>query len=346
MNKKLIIQAKQPNCLIDRETNVHNALQDFNLPYLSIDMLENEKNNFFKILRDCVVDVNALQQIANSKVLIAEIPSKFSRLYDQGKIKLDESAKVFGNHTPNLRDGNGNLIGQLTIKEGCNPLNIINAMANMTLYHAVQQVSAQIEAVDKKVSLIYQGQMDDRYAEITGIYETHTLLLSDMQRRSEDHVMRSIQSLKVGLHQIHFEVSRLFEEFEKAPRNKWIFRWRCLVSPLFKRSYANSLSNDLTNINKELFQYYIFVLLTDMLMNDMGQNLQHITANHSDFKKLSERISNNKSLIKKLSFVKEADYDEMDRLRNVDKKYLGLLNENIDSIQLELSQTDIKLLNQ
>lgn len=345
MNKKLIIQAKQPNCLIDRETNVHNALQDFNLPYLSIDMLENEKNNFFKILRDCVVDVNALQQISNSKVLIAEIPSEFSRLYDQGKIKLDESAKVFGNHTPNLRDGNGNLIGQLTIKEGYNPLNIINAMANMTLYHAVQQVSAQIEAVDKKVSLIYQGQKDDRYAKITSIYKTHTLLLNDMQRRSKDYVATIIQNLTEGLHQIHFGVSRLFEEFEKAPINKWIFRWRCLRS-FSMRSYANSLSNDLTNINKELFQYYIFVLLTDMLMNDMGQNLQHITANHSDFKKLSERISNNKSLIKKLSFVKEADYDEMDRLRNVDKKYLGLLNENIDSIQLELSQTDIKLLNQ
>ena len=345
MNKDLIIRAKQPNHSIDRKTSVHNALQDFNLPYLSIDMLEIEKNNFFKILRDCVVDVNALQQIANSKVLIAEIPSEFSLLYAQGKIKLDESAKVFGNHTPNLRDGNGNLIGQLTIKEGYNPLNITNAMANMALYNAVQQVSAQIEDVNKKVSLIYQGQKDDRYSKITSIYETHTLLLDDMQKRSETYVPTTIQNLKEGLHQIHLGVSRQFESFDKdAPINKWDFRWKCLIH--VGKYYTDSLVNELDNINNELFQYYSFVLLTDMLMNDMGQKPQHITANHNDFKELSTRISSDQSLIKKLSFVKEADYDEMNLLRNVDNKYFGLLNESIDSIQLELSQTDIKLLNQ
>lgn len=343
MKNDLIIPAHRQKESISRSVEIHNALQDFDLPFLSIDKLESEKNQFFKILRDCVIDVNALQQIANSKVLIAEIPSEFRSLYAQGKIKLDESAKVLGNHTPNLRDGDGNLIGQLTIKEGFNPTALTNAMANMALYNAVREISEQVEQLNHTVTKIHQGQKDDRYAKITSAYETYELLLKEEQKQG--YAPTAIGNIKEGLHQIHLGLKRQIDDFkEEAPRNKWEFRWKSLKN--IRGYYTDRLKHDLDDMNQELFLYQGFILLSDILMNDMGQEPQNIIANHSDFNNLCKRTMDDKTLMKKLSFVKESDYAEIMLLNSVENNYVNLLKQNIDTIQLELSQTDIKLLNQ
>lgn len=344
MTKDLIIPAKELKESDKRSEVVHSALQDFNLPVLSMDKLETEKNQFFKILRDCIVDVNVIQQIANSKVLIAEIPPEFRKLYLEGKVKLDDSAKVLGNHTPNLRDGDGNLIGQATIKEGFNPAEITNALANLALYDSIQQISQQVEILDEKVSDIQQGQKEDRYAKITSTYETYELMLDDMQKVS--FTPTAIGKLKEGLHQIHFGLSRDIEDFRiKAPKNKWQNRWNSFWH--FKRGYyTDEMKGKLKQLNEELYLYYGFVLLSDMLMNDMGQTPQHIKSNHNDIDNLCHGISADDILMNKLSFVKEAEYTEVEFIKKAEEDFVKLLGQNVGSVQLELSPMDIKLLNQ
>lgn len=339
--KELIIPAKELNESRNRSEEIHSALQDFNLPILSEDRLETEKSHFFKILRDCIVDISVIQQIANSKVLVAEIPKEFSKLYMEGKVKLDQSAKVLGNYTPNLRNGNGELIGQLTIKEGFNPAELTNAMANMALYNAVKEIAHKIEEVNERVLALLLGQKEDRYALITAAYETYELLLNDEQK--SNIIPTCLLQVKTGLHQIHFDVVRKRNEMLDFPKSKMEVLKNAIVK---QGSSVNKAKNALAQLTSDCNLYYKFILLSDMLMNDMGQLPQQILNNHSDFVKLCDSINNDEDLIRVLSFTKEDEFSEIQLLSEADLSYQTLLKEEVEAIKINLSSNDVKLLNQ
>lgn len=345
MTKDLIIPAKKQKESINRSEEINSALQDFDLPFLSEDKLENEKNQFFKVLRDCIVDVNVIQQIANSKVLIAEIPTEFRRLYLEGKVKLDDSAKVLGNHTPNLRDGNGNLIGQATIKEGFDPALITNAMANLALYNSVQQIAAGVEQINKAVTTIVKGQQNDRYALITGAYSTYELL--DKKDEREKVAPQIMLQIKTGLQQIHLSLNERFQELQNAPKNYWEYFWKGLLGNFnpFSADTVKEWGTKSGLVLNDLILYYKLILLSDIMMNDMGKEPSQIVNNHLDFKNLCDRLLKNNKLMRSLSFSIGEDRGDIKQLSDSDMRYQFLLNQQVDAVKIELSPADVKLLN-
>lgn len=345
MMKELVIPAKRQKRSISRNEEIHSALQDFNLPFLSEDRLEIEKNHFFEILRDCIVDVNVIQQIANSRVLIAEIPSEFSKLYSEGKVKLDDSAKVLGNHTPNLRDCDGNLIGQATIREGFDLAQITNAMANLALYNSIQQIATEIKQIDEKVTAIARGQQNDRYALITGAYSAYEFLYTDEEKETNTSQIKL--QIKTGLQQLHLSLNERFQEFSKAPKSKWGYFWKGFRGNWnpFKADVTNNWRMKSEQVLNDLFLYYKFILLSDILLNDMGEGPSQITNNHLDFNNLCDRVLEDGKLIDSLSFSMGEDCGEIKQLSNSDMHYQALLNQEIETVKIELSPIDIKLLN-
>ena len=343
MAKNIIIPANDQVCTKSRDEVVHGALQDFNLPILSIDKLETEKNHFFKILRDCVVEVNVIQQIANSKMLTVEIPQELQKLYREGKVHFGDSSKVFGNHTPNLYDSEGKLLGQATLKS--NPVQIYDALANFALYSSIQQIATEIEHIHGKVRAILQGQKNDRYALITGAYSSYELLLDEGQRIAV--IPQAMQQIKTGLQQIHLDVDAGFNEMRRAPKSLWSYYWKGF------RGNFNFLKGDATDewehkskqVLYEFYLYYKLLLLSDILMNDMGKDPSQIASNHFDFSKLCDRLLKDKTLLKALSFSKGDKCEEIKLLSEADKHYKELLDQKVECVKIELSPVDIKLLN-
>ena len=342
MGKELIIPTHKATTSNDRSELVHNALQDFDLPVLSIDKLETEKNKFFKILGDCIVDVNVIQQIASTKMLSVEIPKEFRKLYSEGKIHFGNSSKVKGNYSPSLFDSDGKLIGNATLKD--NPANIIDALSNLTLYSSIQQIADEIEQIKSKVATILQGQKNDRYALITGVYSNYELLLDEEQKIAV--IPHALQQIKTGLQQIHFDVTAGLNEMKNAPKNYWDYFWKGFAGNLnlFKAESAGEWKTKGKQVLYEFYLYYKLILLSDILMNDMGQDPLHILNNHSDFYNMCRWLLDDNKLLKALAFSKGDDCEEIKLLSEADKHYKAMLNQEVELVKIELSPTDVKLL--
>lgn len=342
MAKDLIIHANRQHNSSNRDELIHSALQDFNLPVLSVDKLETGKSEFFRILRDCIVDVNVIQQIANTNMLSVEIPQQFQKLYSEGKVHFGDSSKVMGNYSPTLYDSEGKLIGHATLKE--NPSAIMDSLANLALYSSIQQIANEIEQIKSKVATILQGQKNDRYALITGAYSNYELLLDEGQKNVV--IPHALQQIKTGLQRIHFDVNEGFNEMKNAPKNLWEYFWKGIVGNLnpFKAESAVEWETKSKQVLYEFYLYYKLLLLSDVLMNDMGQAPMQIINNHSDFNEMCKRLLDDNKLLKALSYSKGADCEEVKLLLEADNHYKALLNQEVELVKIELSQTDVKLL--
>lgn len=346
MAKDLIIQTNEQIASYDRSEVVQSALQDFNLPILSNDKLEIGKGQFLKILRDCVVDINVIQQIANSKMMMVEIPQEFQKLFSEGKVHLGDSSKVFGNRTPNLYDGEGKLLGQATIKSQYNPANITNALANLALYSSIQQISTEIEHVMNKVTTILQGQKNNRYAQITGAYSSYELFLDEDEKKAS--IPQTLLQIKTGLHEIHLEVDSGFTEMGKAPKNLWEYYWKGFAGSInpFNAETTVEWEAKSKQVLFEFELYYKLILLSDILLNDMGKKPSDITNNHIEFNNLCNRLLSldNKNIIKALTYSIGNNCEEIQLLSEAEKHYMALLNQEVNCVKIELSPTDTKLL--
>ncbi len=346
MSKDLIIPANEQVIFNNRNEVVQSALQDFNLPVLSNDKLAIGKSQFLKILRDCVVDINVIQQIANSKMMVVEIPQEFQKLFSEGKAHLGDSSKILGNHTPNLYDGEGKLLGQATIKDQYNPANITNALANLALYSSIQQISTEIELLKNKVTAILQGQKNNRYAKITGAYSNYELLLDEKEKIAS--IPQTLLQIKTGLHEIHLDVDLGFNEMESAPKSFWEYYWKGFTGSInpFKAETRVEWEVKSKQVLYEFELYYKLILLSDILLNDMGKKPSDITSNHLEFNNMCNRLlgSKSKKIIKALSYSKGNDCEEIKLLSETDKHYKALLNQEVECVKIELSPTDTKLL--
>lgn len=350
MKKDLLIKSR--GSLQKKEANkllMSGSLADFNLPLLSADRLETERTGFLKILCDSIIDLNVIQQIANSKILVAEIPPQLKNLYKDGKLHFDESRQIFGNKTPNLRDGDGNLLGQATLKEQCNPADITNALANLALYSAIQQIASEVAEIHEEVKAIAQVQKTDHYAKITSAYYTYEYLLHDGKER-ESSISNTLLLVENGLHEIHQSFEPLFKKLSKAPHSNWNLFWYGFKHPIDVISgklVSTKIADSCNLFIAELFMYYQFILLTDVLMNDMNRPLHHDLVNHEPFVNLYQRMWHD-----------DAFYEVMNysigntQITSIPSKLIEfndgfkkqLLENHLDAIKIELSQKDVETL--
>lgn len=65
--------------------------------------------------------------------------------FKSGNFRLQESSKFPGNYTPNIVDGDGKFVGQLTLKKSFNPTNALSSISSFCMQMSLMDISEKLD---------------------------------------------------------------------------------------------------------------------------------------------------------------------------------------------------------
>lgn len=185
------------------------VFDDFSLPILVSDFQEDSRKNLISLFGVGSVAGDAANKTLHSGIYQVEIPGEFIDGLRCGKLKLDNSSKIQGNFTPNIRDAEGNLVGQATIKEGVDSQIVTTSVMNVAMMTMLAEVSKKLDEMNETLEEIKTGQKNDRVAKaISGFEAFYYAYKSDKLSPEEKRAsaVSAFQQMDEGINQIHFDL--------------------------------------------------------------------------------------------------------------------------------------------
>lgn len=110
-----------------------NIFQDYSLALVIDDIAEKMRFDALSLFGIGASVANGIVNIKNTDTFHVDIPYQFIDGLKDGSLKFDSSSQIPGNLTPNIRDADGILVGQATIRKGVNPTAAFSAIMNVTM---------------------------------------------------------------------------------------------------------------------------------------------------------------------------------------------------------------------
>lgn len=339
MAQELIIPQK-------KELSKQNVYEDFNLSITLGELEEKERSNVIQYLSGIAVGGDVLAGVENIKRFNVEIPSGLLEGVKNGSLSFDKSSKIAGNLTPNIRDLNGNIVGQATIKEGVNPQALTSSVVNLALFAMMAEISAKLDRISDNLHEIQVGQENDRRAKVVSgfvdFYTAYNSNNSEADKRTAAIIAYS--KMTEGLDQIHFELANLgnYKEFRMAPK-------RAIGAVLYGNAGMKRFRDRYSALCNKLIEYQQLSLLTEVVCyycyGHEAARDRH-TKSSNLYKGILEG-DHSSELMQRLCFITDTPKDELfvTRFLNEDKHYSALYADRV-ALKLESDTTELTFKNQ
>lgn len=186
---------------------------------------EKSRRNIVSMLSGAII-ASGYINLKGLKNFTIEIPPEFIKGIQDGTFSFDESSKILGNFTPNIRDLDGKLVGQATIKAGINTEAFSSAASNLAMFAMMADMSRKLDLLSESVEDVKIGLKNDRRAEvISGFRDFYTAYTSDPNRTDLKTIaIIALSKMTDGLSKIHFEIDEAANNrhFKKAPKNRFM----------------------------------------------------------------------------------------------------------------------------
>lgn len=315
--------------------------EDFNLSLVLGDLEETERSGIIDKLSGVAVGADVLAGLTNLKRFSVEIPSELLEGMKSGNFGFDKSSKIAGNFTPNIRDLDGKLVGQATIKEGVNPQALTSSVANLAMYAMLANISAKLDSISDSIHVVQVGQENDRRAKVVSgfvdFYLAYKSSLSDADKKAAARTAYS--KMSEGLDQIHFELAELgnYKHFKFAPKSGF-------GAFVYGNSGMTKYRNRYNELCNKLIEYQQLSLLTELVcLNcyDEGSAKDRHNISSNLYKNILQG-EHAEALMQRLSCITDTPVNELFvyRFLETDKEYSEILN-SPKCLKLETDSTEI-----
>ncbi len=210
--------------IVPKKTDIVGTIyDDFGLTFATESLQEESRKNIVSMLSGATVAADALVKLKGLKQFSIEIPPEFIQGIKDGALSFDKSGKILGNFTPNIRDLDGNLVGQATIKSGINPQALTSAASNLAMFAMMAEMSHKLDLLSESVEDVKIGLANDRRAEVISGFRDFYIAYTSNPNREDLKMIASIALSKMtsGLAKIHLEIDEAakYRHFKFAPGN-------------------------------------------------------------------------------------------------------------------------------
>lgn len=262
MAQELTIQAKK---II--QTTQTNVLADFSIDSVLCEFEERARVNYVELLSFSAITADAATALKTAKQLSVEIPTEFLDGLKKGDLHFDNSQRIAGNLTPNIRDAEGKIVGQATLKQGVNPRAITVALSNVAVFAMMYQISSKLDKISEQLDVIKQGQENDRVATvISGFKDFHRAYMANPQNPDEIIIKNAYSKMTDALNKLHFSIDSDYH-LDKNGRIKK-FRWapdNMFKSILYTHIFTERYRKQFLELQQRLVVFQQMETLTEIV---------------------------------------------------------------------------------
>lgn len=314
-----------------------NALQDFSISVIIDDFAETTRSRTLDLMGISSASIDAINQIKNSKSFLVEIPKQFIEGIKNGDFKFDKSSKIKGNFTPNIRDVNGNLVGQATISEGVNPTVVTSSIMNMAMMSMLAEVSHKLDMMDEKLDEILTGQHQDRIAEVISGFQSFYLAFKSSKDPNElrQRAFIAYNTINEGITKLHFEFDSKCKILNRAPKNDF----QSFIKGI---SRVKKDKNRYYQLESDLKLYYqLHTLLEIVAIYAFDEESTYDV--HRPISNMINRLFDDQ-FIRNMAYItgKDSELLLISQVSQIDKNYSNNIQYNY--ISIEADNTEIKQL--
>ena len=327
---------------IATQSNKPDILALYGVGNLCDEIIEKEKQNLFSFFSFSFACANELKNMLDTSSYSVEIPSKFREMLKNGTASFDNSSKLQGGYSPNIRiKGENGIAGQAVIVENNNVQAICDSISNLAMMAYMQSILEELKEIKEGVSDINIGQRNDRIAKALSAFKSFTVLYPTVKSKEELMILANSAFLEMqeGLTAFHLSIDEKKKKLDKAPKSNLQFFWSELCSPIRNQILKyRSLYYELTH---DINLYYRLVVLADLLLIVKG-NPEQSKANHSQINSYCDYLKD-EDFLKKMNFVTDNDISELQKIFNFkDKLNNAILSYDGKDISVEINKTDVE----
>ncbi len=298
---------------------VNDVFSDFSLPSLIRPIVNNNRQSLLSMLCPAL-ELGSIIEKLSAKQLVFVVPPELRKAIREGTAFLGKSAAHPGNMTPNIYDtGSGQLIGQGYVTDGWNLANAGVVLNNVAIFAMLQNVVGKLESIQKDVSLLKEGQQDDRMGKVIGSFKSYSVALPTFRTVEEQRNASFIVycSISEGLYQIHFFLDRLCRLMEDSPDNWWRHVLGAISNPF--KNIAEEKERVYHELVSNLFNFRNLMVLSDVILLHRGASCSVIKENHKSVNAFYSRALNEK-VEKKIAYLTNDNYEAYDQIMTLTNK--------------------------
>ena len=246
------------NKVIVPENNVaiKSIYDDFSIRMAVTSLQEMSRRNVVSMLSGAVFMADIASKLGDLEKFSVEIPSELITGIKDGTLHFDNSKKVFGNFTPNIRNSDGKIVGQAMLKKGVNQQFFTSALTSLAVFAMVAQILQKLDEISSSVNDIKIGQENDRWSEVISGFRDFYIAYTSNPNDARDQARIAYSKMTSGLTKIHKHIDYISDpkHFRMAPGNKF---WAFIYGNCFMNPYRNKLKN----LEAKLVEYQQLELL-------------------------------------------------------------------------------------
>lgn len=333
-----VIQAKESENAIPIRTDV---FSDFSLPSLVRPIISKDRMDLLSILCP-VAELRSVFEKLKNKGFILRIPEEFRQAIREGTAYLGSSGKHPGGMTPNIHDAaTGKTIGQGYIQSVVDPSSMGSIMNNLAVFAMLQSIIVKLDDLQETVTLIKEGQKDDRLGKIIGSFKSYVIALPTFNSIEEQRNASFIVycSISEGLYQIHFFLDRVCQLMQDSPDNWWKHLLVAIKHPF--KNVAEQKEAVYHELLANLYNYYNLIILSDIILLHRGASFSVIKENHKSINAFYHRALGG-DLDAKVDFLCAGNSEDYQRIKQLTMDEEGLLQRAILSLDNPTGPLEIK----
>lgn len=344
MSSEIIVKDKTE---IASNSQKQDILSLYGVPACLDRIIEKEKSTLLNMLDCGAILADSMNKIAHSEGFFVEIPKGLRDALKSGRATLDCSTKKPGSFTPNIRiKGTSGIQGQVTLSKGVDSQAITRGLANLAMMSMVQSVLEQLDAIQEGVEDIKKGLENDRVASVTGAFKNFMLHYPyETQEELKDRAFSTVESMQIGLTQLHHQIDEERKKLDSAPTNDW-GAFLLSVKNLLKihKSKINYYRDLYHRFTYHLELYNRLILLSDVILCLEGKS-SDVSKNHMQIEKYCQQYldCNFRKGMYYLMYKSTPEIERIDRFHQNCRKALGNIQ---NDILIECKIEDLKYLNQ
>lgn len=328
-------------------TNSPNGVfSDFSLPSLIYPVVSHEKRSILAMLCSSL-ELGSVVQKLKTKNLTLIIPAEFRDAVNNGTAYLGKSSLHPGGMTPNIYDDSGRIIGQGFVQEGMNVNAFGDVLNNVAVFAMLQTIVGKLDDLQKDVSLIKEGQKDDRLGKIIGSFKSYVVALPTFRTEEEKRNASFLVycSISEGLYQMHFFLDRLCQNLQDSPENWWKHVLQAIKHPL--KNVAAEKEAVYNELVTNLYNFYNLLMLSDVVLLHRGASYSVLEENHKSIKAFYNRALDS-VMEEKVHYLTGGNMDAFLNIKNLTtdsesqlKKVFAYLDKPDNPLEISFEQNEI-----
>lgn len=329
-----------------KEVNKYKNFWNFVLDNTEIDkFVKSNKNNVLSYIYVTAELKKTMLGMSDSTKFVLNIPTDLSRMIKEGKAQFDQSSKISGNYTPNIRiKGEKGIAGQATIKKCSNldiwtntATNLASVMMVLSFNDKLNNITEKVEEIKMKQDCQNMGIIIGSFNDAINAYNSNSIADIMLTNASND--------ISKGLATLFLEIESLWKIQTTCPKT---YKEVIIQSLLhFTSSRLGYYTDNYYELVHKIRLYSYFLMMYDMINSCIPGRRDSIICNHKTFcNYLNDRID--KKFISYTNDILEKECEEIIRLKeNANEMYQKMHTyNNQDYLSIDFDKNDLKLISE